>query len=124
QSLDSAVMEEWALHCWHQSPESEEPPTFWLSRDYQIQAEIMKNGFSGYGSLFTKEGFLELTARLPYVKVGPVRFSHITYLMMAVAWLTVAHAVMSFYSCSNGQYEYYCPEGDVDCLVQWLVEGD
>lgn len=70
------------------------------------------------------EGFLELSARLPYVKIGPVRFVHVTYLLIAFAWTTVAHALMDFYTCAKGEFEYYCPEDDMDCLVQSRKDGD
>lgn len=75
------------------------------------------------GRLFCKERFLDVTTRLPYMKVGPLRFLHVTYLLMVVACVTIGHFGVLLYHCAWDEYEYYCSEDDVDCLVQMLSQS-
>lgn len=70
------------------------------------------------GRLLSKEGLLDFTARLPYMKVGPLRFPHATYFLMAAACVTLGHVGVLMYHCGGDEYEYYCPDDDLECLTQ------
>lgn len=74
--------------------------------------------YSPTGRLLSKEGLLDFTARLPYMKVGPLRFPHATYFLMAAACVTLGHVGVLMYHCGGDEYEYYCPDDDLECLTQ------
>ncbi|CAG5129284.1 unnamed protein product, partial [Candidula unifasciata] len=125
KTLDSAVMEEWALHCWQPSKDMYvDSQGVWWSASYQeIESGDVPESLLGDGRLFSKEGLLDFTARLPYIKVGPLRFLHATYVLMAVACVTLGHVGIRLYHCGGDEYEYYCQEDDLECIMQMFAQS-
>ncbi|CAL1538809.1 unnamed protein product [Lymnaea stagnalis] len=124
RALDSAVIEEWAMHCWlpnHDIYLDAHDPWWCSPYDLVSDEDTMSTSMISDGRIFSKDSIVEFGSRLPYIKVGPLRMLHATYLVIAMAVMVFAHLAVQLYQCGGDEYDYFCNDDDLECLVQPFI---
>ncbi|GFS18464.1 hypothetical protein ElyMa_006848800 [Elysia marginata] len=70
-----------------------------------------------HGKPLSMDGLLDLGSRVPNMKIGPLRLLHASYVAMAGACVLVGHLFARLYQCGGEEYDFFCHEDDIECLM-------
>ena len=54
--------------------------------------------------------------------VGPFKLKQLMYMFLGVASLGMYHMAVKMYNCDRQGFEYFCPEGDDQCLQKLALQ--
>ncbi|XP_012942484.1 uncharacterized protein LOC101853486 isoform X2 [Aplysia californica] len=111
KALDSAVMQEWTMHCWEPVSRLADSTGAWVMR-----ADDQEPFYSA--SDLSLRPMLPLRPRIQDMKLGPLRVSHVMYLLLGAVSLGLGHLAVTLYNCDGTDVEYFCTEDDATCLAQ------